>query len=117
LSRVDNLRDGKRERVRAAYTDLLVSARLVLQRAKIMRWLTEVAGVNKDITGDVERAFADLDPSLASSPLESDAHEIVRIFESVRQAFVELKGRIVPRTQGRSGGRGQAIHEIAERPR
>jgi hypothetical protein len=41
------LRDEKRERVRAAYTDVLITARLVLQRAKIMGWLSEVAGLNQ----------------------------------------------------------------------
>jgi len=85
------LRDAKRERVRAAYTDVLVTARSLPQRAKAMGWLTELAGVNQRADEEVQQAFADLERSLAALLLESDAQGVVSIFEEVRKAFVEFQ--------------------------
>jgi hypothetical protein len=102
------LRDGKRERVRAAYTDVLVTARSLPQRAKAMGWLHEVAGVNERADEEVQQAFADLERSLAALLLESDAQDAVSIFEEVRKAFVEF------RTVMRRGV--TAMREAGEKP-
>lgn len=83
------LRDAKRERVRAAYTDLLVTARFVLQRARAMGWLSSTAGVTQKVEQEVRREFASLERSLASLLLESDAKGVVEIFEHTRKAFSE----------------------------
>jgi hypothetical protein len=83
------LRDAKRERVRSAYTELLVTARFVLQRAKAMGWLYSLAGMTQKVEQEVEQEFAALERSLASLLLESDAKGIVEIFEQTRKTFGE----------------------------
>jgi hypothetical protein len=80
------LRDAKRERVRAAYTDVLVTARSLPQRAKAMGWLGELAGINQQAEEEVQQAFADLERSLAALLLESDSQDVVRVFEAARSA-------------------------------
>ena len=57
-----------------------------------MGWIAEVAGLNQEIRHQMGQAFADLERSLASLLLESDAREVVAIFEDVRRAFVQLSG-------------------------
>jgi hypothetical protein len=81
------LRDEKRERVRAAYTDLLVTARLVSQGAKASTAIGEVEELTRYINDKVQRGIADLERSLAGLLLESYAQDVVAVFESVRQAY------------------------------
>ena len=52
-----------------------------------MSWIGEVAELNRYVNEEVQRAFDDLERSLAGLLLESDAQDVVGMFEAVRKAY------------------------------
>ncbi len=98
------LRDAKRERLRAAYTELLVTARLLRDRADrgwILAVATEISGFGASRDQEIREAFADLERQLSQLLLESDVEAVVAVFEAVRTAYAEY-GRA--RDAGLRGG-------------
>jgi hypothetical protein len=92
------IRDAKRERLREAYTQILTTALSLEKLAGVYAWLGGRPEYQKGLDSELNDTMKDLDRELVTLMLESDATEILQMFDEVREAFSRYRLHVVSKT-------------------
>ncbi len=93
-----SLRDAKRERLRAAYREILTTALSLEKLAGVYAWLGGRPEYQKGLDAELNETMKDLDRELVTLALESDATHVMGMFDEVREAFTRYRLHVVSKT-------------------
>lgn len=103
------------DRLRVAYTDVLVAARALNARAARLAWMFDRPELRGKLDEEVETFMTELERSLAALALEQGTKPVLDLFEHVRTHYIDYRYGVedaVAKTKGAYGRLAEAIREV-----